>query len=425
MSYKSKKIKYPLSEPYSNFYQLTRKELTKSTKDNQLSNDNEDIETKINSLSDNDILKEYFSFISSSNNNSNSNFLLQSTSFQNQIFLNEIDKFKYLNMNTPIFSLNEDALLPDALTCKFNSNDNILSAGFSNGTLLSFGFHNGNTLLKSKINACNNGSITSITHIQSFFNKNLILSGSSTGELSLFHTDSGKCLSSVNDLPPILSLLHKQNDCVIATGHSDRVLLHDSNTFQSLSSYGIDYIVGHKGRVNSIIESNSNEKLIISGDDTGRICIYDIRVNKIVDSFGTTCSILTDTLCSDKITGNIIVGSYNGKYNIRIYDIRSNEKEKTEIKRNIYKGRVISEGKIFSLASSIYNEKSVVGIGSCSSNHIEMFYVEDIVKNEENLQPIVSIKDIDKGVYSVCFSNNGKYLCYAGKRNNMEVVEII
>lgn len=170
---------------------------------------------------------------------------------------------------------------PDGLVIRIDSNDNYITTGLSNGVILSHQMLKNKLTLVSKIkSSCS--AITSLRFKPYLISRGVVLVGNADGTLSQWHIPSGKLMNKLKLTNSILSLDYNLEGNLSALGSNEQVSIIDDNVKVEIVCFGgKSRIKGHKGRVNSVVFNKQTANLLASGDDDGKIFLYDVRQGKL------------------------------------------------------------------------------------------------------------------------------------------------
>jgi tetratricopeptide (TPR) repeat protein len=201
----------------------------------------------------------------------------------------------------------------------------------------------------------------------------------------------------------------------------------------------INNLKGHSGKINSI-DISKNGKILISGSNDKTIKIWDIYNRQLLMTLGGLFSGHSDEVLAVKFTFNdkYILSSGKDK-TIKLWDIVTRKEvytikdllepissltlspdcqkfasvggQKYVIIRNIYNGKINKSIKLDSkiLALAYHPHESIIAVG-CENGLIHLF-------NTENKSQILKVNGHFKGLSSLIFINEGKYLISAGLDN--------
>lgn len=262
--------------------------------------DSVEIDDKSDSKNDdsNDQESEY-SEDSNDESNFNSEFLYYKNQYiqeSKQVTTNEIQQDADscdINLNSKLINNT-----PDYMTTRIDNQDHYLSVCTSQGTIITYSIPQiekqyiktdkktitniiDNSLCEvSKIKA-SKSLITSLRfkpYIQQ--DKSILIASSIDKSISYWNVKTGKLLTNIELLDPIISLDVCSLENKIAAGMNKRISLIDDEIKCEVSSLGCNHIDGFKGRVTSICFSKTDSNTILAGDDFGRVFLFDIRQSK-------------------------------------------------------------------------------------------------------------------------------------------------
>ena len=111
---------------------------------------------------------------------------------------------------------------------------------------------------------------------------------------------------------------------------------------------------------------------------------------------------------------NILAGSYNISNQMQIWDTRTLkvinnidwDEDNVSFNSNIY-------------CAKFSTKKNKFGIGSSNMNYVRIYDLD----NNQN-KPILTSKILDKPVYAIDFSKNGRKFVFAGADENISIIDL-
>lgn len=162
---------------------------------------------------------------------------------------------------------------PDGMCVRINSNEEILSTCYSNGCIINYSLKERKYMNKIK---ASKDVITSIRLKTISNDKTIINSAGVDGYLKSYHVESGKFLSKVNVLSPILSMDRNENNYIFI-GQDGLLRLIDDNINSIVMSFDEKE---EQFNINRIASINNKENKILAGCNNGNVFLYDMRESK-------------------------------------------------------------------------------------------------------------------------------------------------
>jgi COMPASS component SWD3 len=319
--------------------------------------------------------------------------------FENSIF--DIRFNKILDNPYPTTS-NEDKV--ECFSLQFEKFDTLLAAGYSNGSVSVFNIETGT----HKDMKCGEFPVTSIRWKPHAENKpkNILLSVTADGRITLWHTASGKALHTMVEKDnPIMCLDYSRDGQLFATAGNDKLVrIYDDNTktLLKIMKPGSFDQPGHSNRIFSVNFHKENQNLLASGGWDNTVQFYDLREGTIINS------IYGPHICGDSIDmkGNyLLTGSWSVKDQLQLWDLRM-----FKVSKNI----PWQDDELFYptyIYTAEFSKNSLKGdmicVGGSNNNIVRVFEDET-----EKKMPQAFSKNLASPVYSIDFSHNGNLLAY-------------
>lgn len=243
--------------------------------------------------------------------------------------------------------------------------------------------------------------------------QNILVNGWSDGSIKYWHTTSGKLIhSKIEEGNGIYSIDYNSDGTRLVTGGSDTFIRYyddEAKDIVQVFKDSSEEYLSHFNRIFWVKFDPYDDRIIYSGGWDRMININDVRqktpVSHIVGPF-----LSADTL--DVYSTNLLVGNYDTKNPLEIYDLRKLERINTIewITEEGGKGGLVL-GAIFSKPKA----DAIIACGS-SSNEFKIF-------DTNSHETIASVTGIKKPIYSVDVSTSNNLIAFGTSDGRINVLE--